>query len=82
MLAFAPEAFGGRDAFLSQTNWLVGACTSSAVPSGKPPVRLPGQVALKRRGEAEKDGLALDALRLSGLESLAKRFSVSLPAWR
>jgi LDH2 family malate/lactate/ureidoglycolate dehydrogenase len=82
VLAFAPEAFGGRDAFLRQTRWLVEACTNSVVPQGKPPVRLPGQAALKRKVEAETDGLALDALRLSGLEKLAKRFSLALPVPR
>jgi LDH2 family malate/lactate/ureidoglycolate dehydrogenase len=80
VLAFAPEAFGGRDEFLRQTGWLVEACANSAVPQGKPLVRLPGQAALERKAEAERDGLALDAVRLSGLESLAKRFSLSLPA--
>jgi LDH2 family malate/lactate/ureidoglycolate dehydrogenase len=82
VLAFAPEAFGGRDEFLRQTTWLVEACANSAVPGGKPPVRLPGQAALKRKAEAEKDGLTLDDGRLSGLETLAKRFSLSLPAPR
>jgi LDH2 family malate/lactate/ureidoglycolate dehydrogenase len=82
VLAFAPEAFGGRDEFLRQTNWLVEACAQSSVPEGKPPVRLPGQAALKRKAEAERDGLALDDVRLSGLETLAKRFSLSLPARR
>jgi L-lactate dehydrogenase len=82
VLAFAPEAFGGRDEFLRQTGWLVEACGNSAVPQGKPPVRLPGQAALKRKAEAERGGLALDALRLSGLENLAKRFSLTLPVRR
>jgi LDH2 family malate/lactate/ureidoglycolate dehydrogenase len=82
VLAFAPEAFGGSEAFLRQTGWLVEACTNSAVPRGKPPVRMPGQAALKRKAEAERDGLTLDPLRHSGLEKLAKRFSLSLPAPR
>ncbi|WP_119269042.1 Ldh family oxidoreductase [Taklimakanibacter deserti] len=82
VLAFAPEAFGGRDAFLRQTGWLVEACAQSVVPEGKPQVRLPGQAALKRKGEAERDGLALDGVRLAGLEGLAKRFSLSLPVPR
>jgi LDH2 family malate/lactate/ureidoglycolate dehydrogenase len=82
VLAFAPEAFGGSEAFLRQTGWLVEACTNSAVPRGKPPVRMPGQAALKRKAEAERNGLALGPLRLSGLEKLAKRFSLTLPAPR
>jgi L-lactate dehydrogenase len=82
VLAFAPEAFGGRDAFLRQTTWLVEACANSGVPEGKPPVRLPGQAALKRKADAGRDGLALDASRLSGLETLAKRFSLTASAPR
>lgn len=79
VLAFAPEAFGGRDAFLRQMGWLVKACTKSDVPEGKPPVRLPGHAALKRKADAERNGLALDAARLAGLEGLASRFSLPPP---
>jgi L-lactate dehydrogenase len=79
VLAFAPEAFGGRDAFLRQTGWLVEACETSAVPRGKPKVRLPGHAALKRKAEAQRNGLTLDATRLAGLAGLAKRFSLALP---
>jgi L-lactate dehydrogenase len=82
VLAIAPEAFGGNEAFLRQTGWLVEACTNSAVPRGKPPVRLPGQAALERKGEAERNGLALDTMRLGGLKALAKRFSLALPTAR
>lgn len=79
VLAFAPEAFGGREAFLRQMGWLVEACTKSDVPEGKPPVRLPGHAALKRKADAERDGLTLDAARLAGLEGLAQRFSLPPP---
>jgi len=82
VLAFAPEAFGGRGAFLRQTGWLVEACAKSAVPEGKPQVRLPGQAALKRKAEAERDGLDLDDKRLGGLAGLAERFSLSPPVPR
>jgi L-lactate dehydrogenase len=79
VLAFAPEAFDGRDAFLRQTGWLVQACETSAVARGKPKVRLPGQAALARKAEAQRNGLTLDATRLAGLAGLAKRFSLALP---
>ena len=79
VLAFAPEAFGGRDAFLRQTGWLVEACETSAVPKGKPKVRLPGHAALRRKAVAQRNGLTLDATRLAGLAGLAKRFSLALP---
>lgn len=82
VLAFAPEAFGGRDEFLRQTGWLVEACENSAVPEGQPKVRLPGQAALKRKAEAVQNGLALDATRLDGLLGLAERFSLALPPAR
>ena len=79
VLAFAPEAFGGRDAFLRQTGWLIEACEASAVPKGKPKVRLPGHAALRRKAEALRNGLTLDATRLAGLAGLAQRFSLALP---
>ncbi|QIG50800.1 Ldh family oxidoreductase [Nordella sp. HKS 07] len=80
VLAFAPEAFGGREAFLRQTDWLVQVCAKSAVPAGKPDVRLPGQAALKRKAEAQAHGLALDSGRREGLMGLAKRFALAPPA--
>lgn len=80
VLALAPEAFGGREAFLRQTDWLVQACANSAVPAGKPDVRLPGQAALKRKAEAQAHGLALDSGRREGLMGLAKRFALAPPA--
>jgi len=79
VLAFAPEAFGGREGFLRQTDWLVEACEASAVTKDKPKVRLPGHAALKRKAEALCHGLTLDATRLEGLAGLAKRFSLALP---
>jgi LDH2 family malate/lactate/ureidoglycolate dehydrogenase len=79
VLAFAPEAFGGRDAFLRQTGWLVEACEASAIPEGKPKVRLPGHAALRRKAEALRNGLTLDATRLAGLAGLAQRFSLAVP---
>jgi L-lactate dehydrogenase len=82
VLAFAPEAFGGREALLRQMGWLVDACAKADVPKGKPPVRLPGQAAIKRKADAERDGLALDAARLAGLEGLAKRVSLPTPTPR
>ncbi|WP_119391479.1 Ldh family oxidoreductase [Taklimakanibacter lacteus] len=80
VLAFAPEAFGGRDEFLRQTDWLVEACENSAVPQGRPRVRLPGQAALARKVEALRDGISLDAVRLGGIERLATRFALAQPA--
>jgi L-lactate dehydrogenase len=79
VLAFAPEAFGGRDAFLRQTGWLVEACEASAVPEGKPKTRLPGHAALRRKAEALRNGLTLDVPLLQGLAGLAKRFSLAPP---
>jgi len=79
VLAFAPEAFGGREAFLRQTDWLVEACEASAVAKDKPKVRLPGHAALRRKAEALRHGLTLDATRLEGLAGLATRFSLALP---
>lgn len=81
-IQFCLLASESRDEFLRQTSWLVEACANSAVPQIKPPVRLPGQAALKRKADTDRKGLALDALRFSDLENLARRFALSLPARR
>lgn len=79
VMAFAPEAFGGQEEFLHQTGWLVEACQTSAVPAGRPGVRLPGHAALKRKAEALARGLALDPGRLDALMGVEKRLGIALP---
>src|SRR5690606_15353597 len=41
-----PAAFGGKEAFLREVDWMVDAIRGSRVRAGHPPVRLPGERAL------------------------------------
>jgi L-lactate dehydrogenase len=73
VLAFNPEAFGGRENFTRQLDWLVQACHASAVPAGAPPVRVPGEASLKNKARALADGIALAPALASTLAALGQR---------
>jgi L-lactate dehydrogenase len=74
-----PAAFGGREAFVRETGWLAEACRTAPVKPGAPPVRMPGERALKLRDQQLADGVALHPEILPSLEPWAKRFGVALP---
>jgi L-lactate dehydrogenase len=74
-----PGAFGGREAFVRETGWLAEACRTAPVKPGAPPVRMPGERALKLRDQQLADGVVLHPEILSSLEPWAKRFGVPLP---
>jgi L-lactate dehydrogenase len=75
-----PEAFGGREAFLRQTNRVAELCRSSRVAPGAPPVRLPGEGALRRRADQLREGVALEPSIVSALRSWSERWEVRFPA--
>jgi LDH2 family malate/lactate/ureidoglycolate dehydrogenase len=54
-----PAAFGGRDAFATQMDWLVRACHDATPRPGGAPVRLPGERALRLYRAQCADGVAL-----------------------
>ena len=74
-----PDAFGGRDAFVSEMRHLVELCHGTPVAPGHPPVRLPGEGALARRRQQIQEGVALHEMILPVLEPWAERFGVRLP---
>jgi len=76
---FDPDAFGGRDAFLRQTGWLVDACHSNPPRPGVARVRLPGENGLARKRKALTDGLALFPGIIDSLKPHAERLGVALP---
>ncbi|MBB2974163.1 L-lactate dehydrogenase [Mesorhizobium sp. RMAD-H1] len=76
---YDPAAFGGHDAFLRQTGWLVKACRASTPLPGGAPVRLPGQAALARKREAAAKGVKLYPGILPGLLAEAERLGVTPP---
>jgi LDH2 family malate/lactate/ureidoglycolate dehydrogenase len=75
-----PEAFGGREAFLRQTGWLVEACHASPPRREGSPVRLPGEAGLARRRRAAAEGVPLYPTILPALGPWAERFGLELPA--
>ena len=79
VLAFAPSRFAGEDAFLRQTGWLVKASRQSKPVDPALPVRIPGQLALERKRQAERSGLVLESSILNPLAHLGRRFDVSPP---
>jgi LDH2 family malate/lactate/ureidoglycolate dehydrogenase len=67
---FDPDAFGGRDAFVRQMDWIADACRINPPRLGANAVRMPGDRGLALREEQLRDGLALragivDAIRQS-----------------
>ena len=77
---YDPAAFGGAEAFLKQTGWLVDACLASPPRNPDQPVRLPGQAALARKRKALDQGVALYPGILAGLIEQAGTLSVDVPA--
>ncbi|MBX2876902.1 MAG: Ldh family oxidoreductase [Saprospiraceae bacterium] len=74
-----PDAFAGSAAFTTQMDHLVKRCLTSAVPEGKPPVRLPGQRALGLRNQYREEGVPLMPFVVDGLEQMGKLYHVQMP---
>lgn len=74
-----PDAFGGGDAFRAETQHLADACRASAVPPGKPPVRLPGERGLALKREAAGQGVPLHPSILPALTPWGERYGVTMP---
>lgn len=74
-----PDAFGGRDAFVREMQFLANLCHTTPVAAGNPPVRLPGEGALARRRRQIREGVDLHETILPALTPWAERFGVALP---
>lgn len=79
VLAFNPAAFGGLEDFKRQLDWLVAACHASAVPAGRPPVRVPGEASLTNKARNLADGVPLAQTLAASLEALGRRLGIALP---
>ncbi len=79
VLAFAPARLGGSEAFLRQTNFLAEACLGVPPVDPDRPIRLPGQLALQRKRQAEREGLDLPDVVLNDLRGLAAQSGIPLP---
>jgi LDH2 family malate/lactate/ureidoglycolate dehydrogenase len=74
-----PAAFGGLDAFTTETGWLAEACRTAPVRPGNPPVRMPGERGLQLRRRQQAEGVALHPEIMPGLKPWAEKLGVDLP---
>jgi LDH2 family malate/lactate/ureidoglycolate dehydrogenase len=74
-----PQAFGGRDYFVGETQWLAELCRKNPRRPGDPPVRVPGSRALKMRAEQMQRGIRLYPTILPGLKRWSEKLGVPLP---
>jgi len=74
-----PAAFGGRDAFARQMDWLVDACHDATPRPGGERVRLPGERALRLYREQRERGVALHHEIMPALEPWAAKLGVEAP---
>ena len=79
LLLIDPARFGGLDAFRKEMSALAETCRSSRPIPGGPPVRLPGEAALRRRSEQLADGVQVAPEVIKRLRPWADRFAVPLP---
>jgi len=74
-----PSVFGGREAFVRETQHLADQCHSTPVKAGDAPVRLPGEAGLRRREEQLSKGVLLHAGIMESLTDWAVKHSVAVP---
>jgi LDH2 family malate/lactate/ureidoglycolate dehydrogenase len=74
-----PAAFGGLDAFTRQMDWLVRACHDATPRPGGPPVRLPGERALRLYREQLANGVALYPEIMPALAPWAAKLGIAPP---
>jgi LDH2 family malate/lactate/ureidoglycolate dehydrogenase len=72
-----PAAFGGTGAFATQMDWLVRACHDATPRPNGPPVRLPGERALRSYREQIANGVALYPAIMPALEPWARKLGVA-----
>ena len=74
-----PAAFGGRDEYLRQMDWLADACRTATPRPGGPAVRLPGDNGMKRYREQSATGVALYESIMPALAKAAATLDVPVP---
>lgn len=74
-----PAAFGGASAFAAQMDWLVRACHDATPRPGGPPVRMPGERALRLYRDQSARGVALYPAIMPALAPWAERLGVVPP---
>ena len=78
--ALDPEAFGGRDDFVRQVEFIAGQCRDNPPRPGFDAVRLPGERGMALRRQQMAHGVQLHASILPAIEPHARRLGVPMPA--
>jgi L-lactate dehydrogenase len=78
--AFDPDAFGGRDAFVRQAEFIAVQCRDNPPRPGVDAVRVPGERAVALRREQLDRGVQLHESIMPALQPRAQNLAVSLPA--
>ena len=74
-----PEAFGGRQGLIRQSDWLARACRDNPPRPGVERVRVPGENAMTRRRAALADGVEMYPGIIDALKPFADKYGVPLP---
>lgn len=77
---YDPEAFGGTEAFLRQTDWTADACRTNPPRAGFSEVRMPGDRGIALRTEQVSKGVALHPTIAPMLAECARRYALNFPA--
>jgi L-lactate dehydrogenase len=76
VLAIAPSRFAGEDAFLRQMDFTAELCLAAKPRDPQNPVRLPGQLAIAKKRQAEREGVALHPGIAEKLATLAVKYGI------
>jgi LDH2 family malate/lactate/ureidoglycolate dehydrogenase len=74
-----PAAFGGQQAFTRQSQWLVDACHANKPLPGRPPVRMPGEQAMRKKRQAAEAGVPLGAGVMDAMSAAALAAGLQCP---
>jgi len=74
-----PAAFGGTDAFVTETTWLADACRDNPPRPGVRKVRVPGEQAMVLHRAAQKHGVPLSAGTIAALADRLRAAGLPVP---
>lgn len=79
MSLYDPSAFGGREPFLRQMDWIAEACRSNPPRPEVGQVRMPGDRGIARRVEQLRDGVVLHPTIAPMLREAAQKYGLNYP---
>ena len=79
MTLFDPSAFGGKDAFVRQMDWLGDACRTNPPRAGFSEVRMPGDRGMARLEKQTAEGVALHPTIAPMLREAGAKYDLAFP---